>query len=109
METRLAFVLRPRSLTQLHVYLAALFSLPLAPQSRAWLHAQDACSQFFEGEVEMSGSTRSGSSGPARVTIGQPVFTNSCQADFYRYENQEEPGKVSGGIWVFGGYRTSAS
>lgn len=59
--------------------------------------------------METSGSSHSGSSGPTRVTISQPVFTNSCQADFYRYENQEEPGKVSGGIWVFGGYRTSVS
>lgn len=109
METYLAFVLSPRSPMRLRIYLAALFSLPTAPQSHAWLRAQDACSQFFEGEVEMPGSTRSGSSGPARMTIGQPAFSNSCQTGFYGYENQKEPGKVSGGIWVFGGYWTSVS
>lgn len=44
-------------------------------------------------EEELETSTHSGLSSPARVTMGQPAFAKSCQMDFYRYENQEEPAK----------------
>lgn len=109
METCLAFVLSPRSLTRLRVYLAALFSRAPGTPVSCLAPCTGRPQSVFEGEVEMSRSTRSGLSSPARATVGQPAFANSCRADFYRYESQKEPGEVSGGIWVFGGYRTSAS
>lgn len=79
---------------QLHFHLAVRFCI--------WLCAQDSCSRSGDGDVVTTGSTCFGSSIPARVTVGQSAFANSCQTDFGTYVNQKEPQKRRGGVWVVG-------